>query len=590
MNFVMRCRVEIEAVIGKVSQTGMFLNITLVNLLMQAILEESSSNTLKVSLINSGIQTSLHETLEAVKDAVKDVLNRPARSVSPGPESSTEKQRIDGPSKAESIKSTISEKSRFKSIGKDSNNTFRQLTSKLRKPFTSSTPKSHRSGKLSESDSPAIPPDPECDSAPGDTRTSGYPTNANDGSPDQGTQSRATEKNAPLPDMDPLILEDTADLGSPQAGLAVPDTQDQSSFDRDENAQACCLDDGKSRETDELGTSANFMTSNTSGCINSPRLMDILRNNRSTGKISHAHEPTDALKQSWLDNRSWVSAAIEKEMSYGVLVFQRPDNWIQLAILPRDHDEATVLETPLLQAMENTPLSCHFDYVDSNSRSLRIYFFTANEERLSICTVTFRPPFLVRWSVMSFPHETGDTLPPLPGMGFFCSTDDRTISYASACGSLVSLSETEAGKWIVQFFFEEYPVRHGDQVTQRVRAVTPERDKGPCLYLRIYRQGESTTRQFEDVDAWHHFFHRSDKVETSKKDIHWQGLTIDETSIPYIPIHSQGDIIGFLCRTVENKGRGIGIGMYLMQPTEESLPLKRQLTAAARGHFIPRYH
>ncbi|KAK2472035.1 hypothetical protein H9L39_15915 [Fusarium oxysporum f. sp. albedinis] len=586
----MRCRVEIEAVIGKVSQTGMFLNITLVNLLMQAILEESSSNTLKVSLINSGIQTSLHETLEAVKDAVKDVLNRPARSVSPGPESSTEKQRIDGPSKAESIKSTISEKSRFKSIGKDSNNTFRQLTSKLRKPFTSSTPKSHRSDKLSESDSPAIPPDPECDSAPGDTRTSGYPTNANDGSPDQGTQSRATEKNAPLPDMDPLILEDTADLGSPQAGLAVPDTQDQSSFDRDENAQACCLDDGKSRETDELGTSANFMTSNTSGCINSPRLMDILRNNRSTGKISHAHEPTDALKQSWLDNRSWVSAAIEKEMSYGVLVFQRPDNWIQLAILPRDHDEATVLETPLLQAMENTPLSCHFDYIDSNSRSLRIYFFTANEERLSICTVTFRPPFLVRWSVMSFPHETGDTLPPLPGMGFFCSTDDRTISYASASGSLVSLSETEAGKWIVQFFFEEYPVRHGDQVTQRVRVVTPERDEGPCLYLRIYRQGESTTHQFEDADAWHHFFHRSDKVETSKKDIHWQGLTINETSIPYIPIHSQGDIIGFLCRTVENKGRGIGIGMYLMQPTEESLPLKRQLTAAARGHFIPRYH
>ncbi|PCD23318.1 hypothetical protein AU210_014841 [Fusarium oxysporum f. sp. radicis-cucumerinum] len=290
MNFVMRCRVEIEAVIGKVSQTGMFLNITLVNLLMQATLEESSSNTLKVSLLD--------ETLEAVKDAVKDVLNRPTRSESQGPESSTEKQRIDGPSKAESIRSTISEKSRFKSIGKDSNNTFRQLASKLRKPFTSSTPKSHRSDKLSESDSPAIPPDPECDSAPGDTRTSGYPTNANDGSPDQGTQSRATEKNAPSPDMDPLVLENNADLGSPQAGLAVPDTQDQSSFDRDENAQACRLDDGKSRETDELGTSANFMTSNTSGCINSPRLMDILRNNRSTGKISHAHEPTDAVKQS----------------------------------------------------------------------------------------------------------------------------------------------------------------------------------------------------------------------------------------------------------------------------------------------------
>lgn len=62
MNFVMRCRVEIEAVIGKVSQTGMFLNITLVNLLMQATLEESSSNTLKVSLYVSKLFHILHSS------------------------------------------------------------------------------------------------------------------------------------------------------------------------------------------------------------------------------------------------------------------------------------------------------------------------------------------------------------------------------------------------------------------------------------------------------------------------------------------------------------------------------------------------
>ncbi|KAH7187160.1 hypothetical protein DER44DRAFT_800775 [Fusarium oxysporum] len=554
-NFVTRCRGEIEAVIAKVSQTGMFLNITLVNLLMQAILEESSSNSLKESLRISGIQTSLDETIEAVKDAVKDILNRPAELESQSPENSTEEQRMDGPSRPESIKSTISGKSTwFKPRRTDSNGSFRQLlTSKLRNSFTSSTSKSHRSEKLSDSDGPAIPPEPECMSAPRDTRTSVYPTNADDGFPDQGTQSRASEKNVPLPDMDPLTQEDTADLGSPQTDSAVPDIQDQASSERDANAQESCLDDGKSRATDELGTSANFMVSNTSGYIDSPKLVDILRNDKSTGKISHSHEPTDAIKQSLLDKRSWVSAAIEKEVSYGVLVFQRPDNWIQLAILPRDHDEGTVLETPLLQAMENTPLSCHFEYSDSDSRNLRIYFFTANEERLSICTVRFRPPFLVGWSVMSFPHSSGDIPPPLPGMGFFCSTDDRTVSYASVTGSLVSLSETEAGKWIIQFFFEEYRVRHGDQVTQRVRVGTPEKDEGPCLYLRIYRQGESTTHEFVDVDEWHHFFHHSDKVETSKKDISWQGLTIDKTSIPYLPIHSQGFIIGFLCRTVENK-------------------------------------
>ncbi|EWG51729.1 hypothetical protein FVEG_16843 [Fusarium verticillioides 7600] len=273
----------------------------------------------------------------------------------------------------------------------------------------------------------------------------------------------------------------------------------------------------------------------------------------STCNISQSHKPTDAIEQSLLDTRSWVSAAIEKEMAYGVLVFQRPDNWIQLAILPRDHDGATVLETPLLKAMENTPLSCHFEYIDSDSRNLRIYFFTANEERLSICTVKFRTPFLVEWSVGSFPHETGDTPTPLPGMGFFFNTDDSTISYASVTGSLVSLSETDTGKWIVHFIFEEYPVRHGDQVTQAFRVMRPEKAEGPCLYLRIYRQGESTTDQFDGVDSWDKFFHRPDKVQTSKKDINWQGLTIDKRSIPFAPICSQNRVIGFFCRTVDNK-------------------------------------
>ncbi|KAF5560128.1 hypothetical protein FNAPI_4295 [Fusarium napiforme] len=382
-NFVMSCRVEIEAVIVKASQTGMFLNITLVNLLMQAIVEESSSTSLKQSLITSGIQTSLEETLRTVKDAVKDVLNRSAESESQGPENSTEEQLADEPSKPESIKSTISGKSSWYKLRRhDSNGSLRQqFASRVRNSFTSFTSKSHLFEVLSKSDVPAIPPEPVSISAPENIHTPVDTAEANDESPDQGIQSHVTETNVPLPDMGLLMQDDTARLGSLQEDSAVPDIHDQISSERDSNAQESCLDDDKSGATDEIGTSANFMRSNTFGHINSPRLMEILGN-----------------KKSLLDTRSWVSATIEKEMPYGVLVFQRPDNWIQLAILPRDHDKATVLEAPLLEAMENTPLSCHFDYIDSGSRNLRIYFFTAKEERLSICTVTFRTPFLVEWN------------------------------------------------------------------------------------------------------------------------------------------------------------------------------------------------
>ncbi|KLP04171.1 uncharacterized protein Y057_2114 [Fusarium fujikuroi] len=533
-NFVMKCRVEIEAVIVKVSQTGMFLNITLVNLLMQAIVEESTSNSLKQSLINSGIQTSLDETLEAVKDAVRDVLNRSTEPESQVPENSNEGQLTDRP---ESIKSTISGKSWYTLRRHDSNGSLRQqVISKVRDRFKSSTSRFHGSKGLLEGDYPAITPGPECNSAPENMRTSVNPANANDGSPDQRTQSHVTENRVLLPDIHALAQDDTADLGSPKVDSAVSDIQDQASFEREANARENSLNDGISRATNDFRTSSNFMASSMFGHIDSPRLMDILRNNESTGKISHSHKPTDAIEQSLLDTRSWVSADIEEGVSYGVLVFQRPDNWIQLSILPRDHDEATVLETPLLQAMENTPLSCHLKYRNSDSRNLRIYFFTAKEKILSICTVVFRPPFLVEWFVQGFSHTSGGIPPPLPGMGFFCDTDNRTISYASATGSLVSASESEAGQWSLQSSLAQYRVRHGDQVTQRVWHRKPNEDKGPSLSLRIYRQGNSTTHEFIGVDDWDHSLHRADKVEDSKKEIHWQGLTIDETSIPYIPI------------------------------------------------------
>ncbi|SCV49000.1 uncharacterized protein FFB14_10652 [Fusarium fujikuroi] len=185
-NFVLRCRVEIEAVIAKVSQTGMFLNITLVNLLMKAIVEESSSKSLKQSLINSDIQPSLDVTLEAVKDAFRDVLNRSIESESQVPENSTEEQLTDRPSRPESIKSTISGKSWFKPRRHDSNGSLRQ--------------QSHLSEKLSESDDPAITPEPECISAPENMRTFIDPAKANNGSPDQGTQSHVAENKVPLPD------------------------------------------------------------------------------------------------------------------------------------------------------------------------------------------------------------------------------------------------------------------------------------------------------------------------------------------------------------------------------------------------------
>ncbi|KAF9769952.1 hypothetical protein IL306_012546 [Fusarium sp. DS 682] len=215
-NFV-RCRSEIEAVIAKVSQTGMFLNITLVNLLMQVILKEPSSNSLREVLKASDIQSKLYVTIEAVKGAVKDLVNRPIEQEVQNPENFIDKEvHMEEVSRPDSIKSAksgsiLSVRQRFHLTGKIQRTVDQGLASAKRAAQTFS--KRPRLETRPDSDGSKISSEPANISPLRISSTPVDPGNAEDGSSFQVVQFHLTEKNESSPES-----EGTKDPSSMMAG------------------------------------------------------------------------------------------------------------------------------------------------------------------------------------------------------------------------------------------------------------------------------------------------------------------------------------------------------------------------------------
>ncbi|RSL67924.1 hypothetical protein BHE90_001106 [Fusarium euwallaceae] len=89
---------------------------------------------------------------------------------------------------------------------------------------------------------------------------------------------------------------------------------------------------------------------------------------------SKRQRPSDTprnVKPALFANTTWISASTiracgdtkdeedDDDGTHGVLVFQRPDNWLQLAEIPRDHLRPASLLCPIVEAMENTPVYSH---------------------------------------------------------------------------------------------------------------------------------------------------------------------------------------------------------------------------------------
>ncbi|UPK95783.1 hypothetical protein LCI18_006718 [Fusarium solani-melongenae] len=249
------------------------------------------------------------------------------------------------------------------------------------------------------------------------------------------------------------------------------------------------------------------------------------------------------------DNDPDDDTSYDDNERHGVLVFQRPDNWLQLAKIPRDHQRPASMLCPIVEAMENTAISsrliCHGDH----RHTLRLCFFMdqgGGGPQLSICTITHAPTIInAAWDVQKLQLSCGDDLPPaMPGMGFFKDPFRERLSYASSSGLLISLYETHDGEWRTYSYPEKVFMQPGDQVFHTVHY-----DK-PSLYLWRCRQDESIVTEFSGYD---HFtlLDACVKGVTTTKRMNWHSLTLDQSSIPFLPILDDDRFsVGLVCKTL----------------------------------------
>jgi hypothetical protein len=160
-----------------------------------------------------------------------------------------------------------------------------------------------------------------------------------------------------------------------------------------------------------------------------------------------------------------MSIATFDDTPYDFLFFQKPDLWIQLALMPKDCHRKTILLDCIFQAAKNSPLFSLIQRRDHRRVVLRLFFLpidNENQTTLKEGTLDFRkgPPF--DWSFKNI--ELPPTASPMIQMGLpaICDEDKPFLTCVSSSESLISLYEESDGNWRVVPYPTDIPISPGD--------------------------------------------------------------------------------------------------------------------------------
>jgi hypothetical protein len=97
-------------------------------------------------------------------------------------------------------------------------------------------------------------------------------------------------------------------------------------------------------------------------------------------------------------NGTWMSLAALADAPWGFFFFQRPDNWIQLALIPMNHSRRTIILDHIVKAAKSSPLRPVIYREDDEKVTLKLYFYPPYEGEhpvLAESTLDFGggPPF-----------------------------------------------------------------------------------------------------------------------------------------------------------------------------------------------------
>jgi hypothetical protein len=264
----------------------------------------------------------------------------------------------------------------------------------------------------------------------------------------------------------------------------------------------------------------NFKLSETKGFITrNDEIVETLRRELST--IHHLTIPTkdqDTQHGLWAEG-TWFDSVTHHNAT--IVVFQRPDDWIQIIGFSREEPDQGYL-FPFTKAIPNTPL--RVESTNEEHSELRIFFFRheQNGPALAIGMLHFDQTNknLLTWDLKDLCNPC--TLPhPIPGINFF-KLAPGVLGYACLDGLLI-VGESDNGIWSRVKYNRNIGVNRGNQIISSA---------SPISLLRI-DQNVYELFEFIGVDSWSDIHVKDDMfndVKFSTKKLNWEGLEIDKSS------------------------------------------------------------
>jgi len=267
-----------------------------------------------------------------------------------------------------------------------------------------------------------------------------------------------------------------------------------------------------------------------------------------------SHEAQFNVGQDFIADGTWMSIATFNDTPWDFLFFQKPDHWIQLALMPKDCHRKLILLDCIVQAAKNSPLISAIQRKDHRRVILRLFFLPMDNENRSALkegTLDFSegPPFY--WSFKNI--ELPPTASPIIQVGLPTDFDEsmQFLTCVSSSESLISLYEGPDGNWRIVPYPNDIPISPGDYI---YHTQIPNEAK---IRVRKLRHDSIIQYQFQGLCDWTELLSSSPtKIDINHQDIDWHGHTPSQSwDSCQMQIVSDRDAsaAGIVCKTIEDK-------------------------------------
>lgn len=268
-----------------------------------------------------------------------------------------------------------------------------------------------------------------------------------------------------------------------------------------------------------------------------------------------SHEAQFNVGQDFIADGTWMSIATFNDTPWDFLFFQKPDHWIQLALMPKDCHRKSILLDCIVQAAKNSPLLSVIQRKDHRRVILRLFFLPMDNENRSTLkegTLDFSegPPFY--WSFKNI--ELPPTASPMIQVGLlptYCDEYNLFLTCVSSSESLISLVEGSDGNWRIVPYPNDIPISPGDYIFHTKK---PDEAK---IRVRKLRHDSIIQYQFQGPCDWTELLSsRPTKTDINHQDIDWHGHILSRSwaSCQMQLVYGRDiSVAGIVCKTIEDK-------------------------------------